>query len=102
MLIRSLIFFLVSMVLNQHEPTEYGPLLATPDFLACNELFIRAEWHPFLTNLQGHDDAISLQFALGFDGHTDKVGSMVFQLMEESIVQAIGLPQTGDRWFKNF
>ena len=101
-LIRSLIFFLVSMMLNRYEPTEYGQLLATPEFLACNELFIRAGWHSFLTNLQGHDDAVSLQFALGFDGHTDKVGSMVFQLMEESIAQATGLPHTGDRWFKNF
>ena len=72
-------------MLNRHEPSEYGLLLATPDFLACKEMFIRAGWHYFLTNLQGHDDAVSLQFALGFDGHTAKVGSLEFQVMEESI-----------------
>ena len=55
-----------------------------------------------MTNLQGHDDAVSLQFTLGFDGHTTKVISMVFQIMEDSVAQAIGLPRTGDRWFKNF
>ena len=65
-------------------------------------MFIRAGWHSFLTNLQGHDDAVSLQFALGFDGHTAKVGSLVFQVTEESIAQATRLPRTGDRWFKNF
>ena len=101
-LICSLIFFLVSTMLNRYELTEYGQLLATPEFSACNELFIRAGWHPFLTNLQGHDDVVSLQFALGFDGHTAKVGSLVFQVTEESIAQTTGLPRTGDRWFKNF
>ena len=55
----------------------------------------------FLTNLQGHDDAVSLQFALGFDGHIAKVGSLEFPVTEESIALATGLPCTGDRWFKN-
>ena len=72
-------------MINRHEPTEYGHLLAMPEFLACNELFIRAGWHPFLTTLQGHDDVVSLQFSLGFDGHTAKVGSMVFQVTEKSV-----------------
>ena len=27
---------------------------------------------------------------------------MVFQVTEDSVTQAIGLPRTGDRWFKNF
>ena len=63
-------------MLNRHEPSKYGQLLATPGILACKEMFIRVEWHSFLTNLQGHDDVVSLQFALGFDGHTAKVGSL--------------------------
>ena len=89
-------------MLNQHEPSEYGQLLAMPEFLACKEMFIRVGWNSFLTNLQGHDDAISLQFALGFDEHTAKVGSLDFPVTEESIALATGLPRTGDHWFKNF
>ena len=89
-------------MLNRHEPSKYGQLLATLDFLACKEMFIRARWHSFLTNLQGHDDAVSLQFTLGFDGHIAKVGSLEFQVTKESIAQATGLPHIGDRWFKNF
>ena len=73
-----------------------------PEFLACKEMFIRAGWHSFLTNLQGHDDAVSLQFSLGFDGHIAKVGSLEFSVTEDSIALATGLPRTGDRWFKNF
>ena len=65
-------------------------------------MFIRAGWHSFLTNLQGHNDAVSLQFSLGFDGHIAKVGSLEFSVTEESISLATGLPRTGDRWFKNF
>ena len=101
-LIQFPIFFLVSTILNLHETTEYGQLLAMPKFSASKELFIRAGWHFFLTNLQGHDDVVSLQFTLGFDGHTAKVGSLEFKVMEESIAQATGLPRTGDCWFKNF
>ena len=63
-------------MLNQHEPSEYGQLLTMLEFLACKEMFIRAGWHSFLTNLQGHDYAVSLQFALGFDGHISQVGSL--------------------------
>ena len=77
------IFFLVSTMLNQHEPTEYGQLLDMSEFLACNELFIQAGWHPFLNTLRGHDGIVSLQFSQGFDGHTAKVGSLVFQVTEE-------------------
>ena len=73
------------MMINRHEPTAYDQLLAMPEFLACNELFVCAGWHPFLTTLQGHDDAVSLQFSLGFDGHTTKVGSLVFQVTKESV-----------------
>ena len=65
--------FLSSTMLNRHEPSKYGQLLIMPEFLACKEMFIRAGWNSFLTNLQGHDDVVSLQFALGFDGHTAKV-----------------------------
>ena len=75
-------------MLNRHEPSEYGQLLAMPEFLACKEMFIWARWHSFLTNLQGHDDVVSLQFALGFDGHTAKFGSLEFPVTEESIALA--------------
>ena len=75
----------VSTMINHHEPTVYDQLLAMPEFLACSELFVRVGWHPFLTTLQVHDDAVSLQFSLGFDGHTAKVGSLVFQFIEESV-----------------
>ena len=86
----------VSTMINRHEPTAYDQLLDMPKFSAYSELFVRAGWHPFLTALQGHDDVVSLQFSLGFDGHTTKVRSLVFQVTKESVAQAIGLPRRGD------
>jgi hypothetical protein len=51
--------------------------------------------------LQGHDDGISMQFSLSFDGKTSHVGSLTFEVSEESIVAATKLPRVEDRWFKN-
>jgi hypothetical protein len=56
---------------------------------------------PFLSSLQGHDDGLSMQFAVGFDGKIAHVGSFNFVVTEESIVAATKLPRMGDRWFKN-
>ena len=51
-------------MINRHEPTSYAQLLAMPEFLVFHELFVRAACNPFLTTLEGHDDAVSLQFPL--------------------------------------
>jgi hypothetical protein len=51
--------------------------------------------------LQGHDDGLSMQFAVGFDGKTTHVGSLAFEVSEEFIVAATNLPRMGDRWLKN-
>jgi hypothetical protein len=56
---------------------------------------------PFLSILQGHDDDISMQFVVGFDGRISHVGSLNFAVTKESIVAATKLPRMGDRWFKN-
>jgi hypothetical protein len=42
-----------------------------------------------------------MQFSLGFDGKTTHVGSLTFEVLEESIAAATKLPRMGDRWFKN-
>jgi hypothetical protein len=42
-----------------------------------------------------------MQFTLRFDGKTKHVGSLTFEVSEESIVAFMKLPRVGDRWFKN-
>ena len=97
----SSLLYVVTM-LNWHEPTSYTDLLSIPKFHECCELFIGTEWNPLLTVLQGHDDELSLQFTLEFDGNRAWVGPLAFSISEESISQAMRFPRTNDRWFKSY
>ena len=86
---------------KRYEPSSYENLFAIPEFAQCREVFLHAGWGPFLSSLQGHDDSLSMQFVVGFDGRITRVGSLNFAVTEESIVDATKLPRMGDRCFKN-
>jgi hypothetical protein len=89
-----------AMVANRHEPETYADLEALPEYKATKEIFKQAGWEPFLKKFNGYNDAITLQFALHFDGETAKVGGLEFRVTEEFIAEAIELPTTGQRWMK--
>jgi hypothetical protein len=89
-----------AMVANRHEPETYADLEALPEYKATREIFKQAGWEPFLKKFNGYDDAITLQFALHFNGETAKVGGLEFRVTEEFIAEAIELPTTGQRWTK--
>jgi hypothetical protein len=71
---------------NLHKPSSYAELLAIPEFAARREIFLCVGWGKFLASMQGHDNDVSVQFSLGFDGKISRVGSLVFLVSEESIV----------------
>jgi hypothetical protein len=77
-------------------------LFAILEFAQSREVFLCVGWGPFLSSLQGHDDRLSMQFAVGFDGKIAHVGSLIFEVTKESISAAKKLPRMGDRWFKNY
>jgi hypothetical protein len=81
---------------RRYKPSSYADLFAIPKFSQCREVFLHAGWGPFLSNLQGHDDSLSMQFALGFNGKTTHVGSLDFEVSKESIDAATKLPRMGD------
>jgi hypothetical protein len=89
-----------AMVTNRHELETYADLEALPEYKATREIFKQAGWEPFLKKFDGFNDAITLQFALNFDGETAKVGELEFGITEEFIAKAIQLPTTGQRWTK--
>jgi hypothetical protein len=89
-----------TMVANRHEPETYADLETLPEYKATKEIFKRAGWEPFLRKFNGYNDAITLQFALHFDGETAKVGGLEFRVTEEFIAEAVELPTTGQRWMK--
>ena len=83
------------MVANHHEPETYANLEALPEYGATRDIFKKAGWEPFLKKFDGYNDAITLQFALHFDGGTTKVGELEFELTEEFITEEIQFPTTG-------
>jgi hypothetical protein len=65
-------------VTNHHEPETYADLEALPEYRATRDIFKRAGWEPFLKKFDGFNHAITLQFALNFDGETAKVFELEF------------------------
>jgi hypothetical protein len=65
---------------RRYEPSSYADLFAIPEFSQCREVFMCAGWGAFLSNLQGHDDGLSVQFSLGFNEKTARVGSLSFEV----------------------
>jgi hypothetical protein len=88
------------MVENRHEPETYTYLEALPEYEATRDIFKQAGWEPFLKKFDGYNDAITLQFALHFEGGSAKVGELEFEVMEKFISEAIQLPTIGQRWTK--
>jgi hypothetical protein len=86
---------------KRYEPSSYADLFVIPKFAQFREVFLHAGWGPFLSSFQGHDDGLSMQFVVGFDGKIAHVGSLKFAVTEESIAATTILPRMGDRWFKN-
>ena len=54
----------------------------------------------FLQNFDGFDMAVVLEFMKTFEGGRVRVKSLEFEVMEESIARATGLPTTREQWFK--
>jgi hypothetical protein len=96
-----LVNFSYATVPKRYEPSSYADIFSIPEFAQCREMFLHTGWGSFLSNLQGHDDGLSMQFTVGFDGKTSHVGSLSFEVSEESIVATTKLPRMGDKWFKN-
>jgi hypothetical protein len=58
-------------------------------------------WLIFLRKFQGFNLQTAQEFAFSFDGCRAKVGDVQLEVTEDFLSQAIGLPASGQRWFKN-
>ena len=89
------------MVLVQAEPTSWADLEALEGFQAFRENLTAHGWDHFLHSLQGHDELVTLKFALGFDGTRTHMGSLTFEVSEQSIARITRLPRTCNNCSKN-
>lgn len=62
--------------------------------------FRDAGWYNFVTKFSGEKYVVSRTFSLSFDGVQVQLGDLRFKVIEQSIVEALSLRQTGERWYK--
>lgn len=55
----------------------------------------------FIKRIEGFNLKLAQAFTQSFDGTRAKIGDLQLKVTEGSIAEATGLPQEGDRWFKN-
>ena len=65
------------------------------------ETLQKAKWLKFIQKFKGYNKEVTKAFARSFNGNNVEVGDLQFTITESSLAQATGLPQTGERWFKN-
>lgn len=54
----------------------------------------------FLQKFQGYKNVVSLAFAQMLDGKRVKVGKLQLNIIEQSLSEAIGIPSSGEHFFK--
>jgi len=70
------------MGLVQYEPTSWEKLDAMEEFQVYKKNLLDHGWSEFLHSLQGHghDDLVSLKFAMGFDGRMAHLIPLIFEV----------------------
>jgi hypothetical protein len=93
------VYFIVAMApVVRIEPNGIQALLSHDD--AIDDLKAHG-WDIFLRKFDGYNLAVAQAFAQTFDGFRAKVGDVQLEVTEDFIAQATGLPQEGEKWFKN-
>jgi hypothetical protein len=80
------------------EPNGFQALLSHDD--AIEDLKSQG-WDVFLKIFEGYNLQVAQAFAQTFDGCREKIGDTQLELTEGFVSEAIGLPSTGEKWFKN-
>jgi hypothetical protein len=83
------------------EPARHGPsnvfmLQQNPEAL---EVFRSTGWLQYFKKLQGYNNYVALDFAMNLEGDRSMVKGVPIDFSEKAIVEVIGLPRRGTRWF---
>ena len=65
------------------------------------ELLKKVRWLRFIQKFKGHNKEVTKAFARSFDGQIVEIGDLKFTVTKATVAAATGLPQEGERWFKN-
>ena len=82
---------------NRSEPTE---LKWIDQFPGCVELFDNAGWLDFFKKIDGYNTEVSYKFGQCYNQDMVAFDTLKFKLTVELVVEAIGVRNEGELWFK--
>jgi hypothetical protein len=87
------------MVVSRHEPI-FQIYRETEEFQLCREKYDRVGWMPFLEKFISCHEKVSHAFIQGYDGEIVHIGNLKLTINEETLREAMGLPNRGAKYFK--
>ena len=82
---------------NRAEPTDLSWIDKFPE---CAELFENVGWLIFFKKIDGYNAEVYRKFAQCYDKETVSFDTLKFKLSKELVVEAIGVKNEGELWFK--
>ena len=82
---------------NRAEPTELGWI---DQFPGCAELFQNAGWLDFFKKIDSYNIEVSYKFAQCYNQDMVVFDTLKFKLTVELVVEATGVRNEGEMWFK--
>ena len=84
---------------NRVEPSNMSWVQAFSD---CARLFSEAGWLNYFEKIDGHHIEVSYKFAQGLNNDIVTFDTLNIELTIELIVEAIGIPDEVEYWFKKY
>jgi hypothetical protein len=84
-------------MVSRYEP---GKFVVSEIHKDCMKILEQKQWLSFFEKFEGFCEGIALDFAYSFDGEKATVGNFTLRVTEDSLALIIGLPQTGEKYFK--
>ena len=73
----------------------------TDEFPQCAKMLVDMGWFSFFERVRGYNVEVTKYFSTNYTNSYINIQTMNFKVNEGSIVEEIGLPVEGERWFKN-
>jgi hypothetical protein len=55
----------------------------------------------FIKRFEGYNLRVAKEFAQTFDGYKEKIGDIQLEVTQDFFSEAIGIPSTDQKWFRN-
>ena len=85
----------------RHEPLSLSKIEQTVEYHNSLALLWESIFLQFLQKFDEYDREVALQFTRSFKNGQVRIGPLKFKVGRKFVAAAIGLENTGEKWFKN-